>query len=209
MTVDAEEDYARAGLAGSLAPGSSPALIIVDPARVYTEPSCPLYAGAEAACEVMRALLHEARAAGVPTLITRVEHDPSGRTGGLFARKVPATRWFGADSPYAGYIDGLAPAGGDIEIVKQYPSAFAGTSLGATLTALRVDTLLITGLTTSGCIRATATDAMQSGFVPIVVRDAVADRLEGPHEANLFDIQAKIGEVVSADRAGQLLRRRR
>ena len=195
----AAEDYAAAGLQGGLPiAGGRPALVVVDPARVYTEPDCPLYAGVEKPVEVMRNVLTEARAAGVPVVVTRVEHDPTGRNGGIFVRKVPALRWFAPDSPYSGYIDGLAPGAGDIEIVKQYPSAFAHTSLAATLTSLRVDTLVIIGLTTSGCIRATATDAMQYGFVPVVVGDAVGDRLPGPHEANLFDIQAKIGEVVPA-----------
>lgn len=202
---EASADYAQAGLQGSLPLGGGrPALVVVDPARVYTDPDCPLYAGVEKPVEVMREVLAGARAAGVPVVVTRVEHDPTGRNGGIFVRKVPALRWFAPDSPYSGYIDGLAPAAGEIEIVKQYPSAFAHTSLAATLTALGVDTLVITGLTTSGCIRATATDAMQNGFVPVVVGDAVGDRLPGPHEANLFDIQAKIGEVVPSSALGGL-----
>lgn len=201
MSDLARADYAEAGLQGVLQPGTRPALIVIDPALAYVDPACPLYAGVEEPCARARELLERARAASIPTIVTRVEHDSTGRTGGVFSRKVPATRWFAPESPYSAYIEGLAPIDGDIEIVKQYPSAFAGTSLAATLTSLGVDTLIITGLTTSGCIRATATDAMQSGFIPVVVRDAVGDRLEGPHEANLFDIQAKIGEVVSLERA--------
>ena len=204
--TEAEDDYAAAGLQGTLKPGAAPALAVIDPARAYTDHESPLYAGVEAACDAMRQLLADARGAGIPTIITRVEHDPTFRTGGLFAQKVPASRWFSPGSRFAGYIDGLEPIRGDIEIVKQYPSAFAGTSLASTLSALRVDTLIITGLTTSGCIRASATDALQHGFVPIVVRDAVGDRLPSPHEANLFDIQAKIGEVVSLDRARGLIK---
>lgn len=200
----ADEDYSRAGFGASLTPGSRPALLIVDPSRVYTEPDCPLYAGVETAVAAMRQVRALADLAGIPVVITRVEHDPSGRDGGIFVRKVPALRWFARGSPYAGYIDGLAPGDGDIEIVKQYPSAFAHTSLAATLTAARVDTVIIVGLTTSGCIRATATDAMQHGFVPVVVADATGDRLPGPHEANLFDIQAKIGEVVTSADLGRL-----
>ena len=198
-------DYSAAGLQGSLEMGSSPALIVVDPAEAYVNPDCPLYAGVEDAVEEMRGILNAARAASLPTFITRVHHDPTGRDGGVFRRKVPALKWFAADSPYSGYIDGLAPEPGDVEILKQYPSAFAHTSLAAALTALRIDTLLIAGLTTSGCIRATATDAMQNGFIPVVVADAVGDRLDAPHRANLFDIQAKIGEVVSAERAYELI----
>ncbi|WP_144875919.1 isochorismatase family protein [Microbacterium sp. 1.5R] len=203
MSDDA--DYDRAGLAGALVPGASPALIIVDPCEAYTNPACPLYAGVEAEVENMRTVRAAAVAAGIPVIITRVHHDDTGRDGGVFVRKVPALKWFRDDSPFHGYIEGLAPGEGDIEIVKQYPSAFAGTSLVATLASLRVDTLVIVGLSTSGCIRATATDCMQSGFIPIVVRDAVGDRLPGPHEANLFDIQAKIGEVVSLDESIALL----
>lgn len=199
-------DYEQAGFHGRLEPGEHPALIIVDPAEAYTDPECPLYAGVEDEVENMRRVRAAAEASGVPVIITRVHHDAAGRDGGIFVRKVPALRWFLEDSPYKGYIEGLAPGEGDIEIVKQYPSAFAGTSLAATLASMRIDTLVITGLSTSGCIRATATDCMQSGFVPIVVRDAVGDRLPGPHEANLFDIQAKIGEVVSLEESVAILK---
>ncbi|MET4637294.1 isochorismatase family protein [Mycetocola sp. 2940] len=199
-------DYEAAGLQGKLQAGERLALIIVDPAEAYVNPECPLYAGVEDAAEGMRRMRQVATDAGIPVIITRVEHDPAGLNGGVFIKKVPALKWFEPDSAFSGYIEGLAPDGSDIEIVKQYPSAFAHTSLQAMLTAMKVDTLIITGLSTSGCIRATATDAMQNGFIPIVVADAVGDRLPGPHEANLFDIQAKIGEVVSGEAAAALMR---
>ncbi|MFM2281116.1 MAG: hypothetical protein RLZZ444_3347 [Pseudomonadota bacterium] len=201
MVAADADDYRRAGFGGGLAPGRRPSLIVVDPARAYIDPACPLYAGVEQPVEQMRVLLAAARRCGVPTFLTRVLHDPAGLNGGVFYRKVPALRWFQPDSPFAAYIEGLEPGPSDIEVVKQYPSAFAGTSLAAMLTARGIDTLVIAGLSTSGCIRATATDAMQAGFIPLVVREAVGDRLPGPHEANLFDIQAKIGEVVSIETA--------
>ena len=84
-------------------------------------------------------------------------------------------------------------------IVKQYASAFFGTTLATTLNALGVDTVIITGVSTSGCVRATAVDALQHGFVPLVVRQAVGDRDQGPHESALFDLQAKYAEVVDED----------
>lgn len=196
----AEADYRAAGFGGELKLGRSMALLVVDPAVAYVDPECPLYAGVETAVERIRELVASARWAGVPVIVTRVSHGQSMRDGGIFARKVPALKYL-ADSRFGAYIEGLEPQDRDIEVVKQYPSAFAGTSLAATLTALGVDTLVITGFSTSGCIRATATDAMQSGFIPVVVADAVGDRLPGPHEANLFDIQAKIGEVVSSAEA--------
>jgi nicotinamidase-related amidase len=99
----------------------------------------------------------------------------------------------------------LEPAAGETVITKQYASAFFGTTLASTLTALGVDTLLIAGVSTSGCIRATALDACQHGFIPLVVRDAVGDRHPAPHEANLFDLQAKYAEVVSLETATRYL----
>ncbi len=100
-------------------------------------------------------------------------------------------------NPYAEFCEEVVPKEGEPIIVKQYASAFFGTSLVATLNGLDVDTLIITGCTTSGCIRATAVDAVQYGFRPICPRECIGDRHEGPHEANLFDINAKYGDVIS------------
>jgi maleamate amidohydrolase len=192
---DREDDYERAGLAGHLVPGASPALVLVDPARAYVDPDCPLYAGVEPAVEAMRTLLSAARRAGIPVVVTRVRFRSDGRDGGVFFRKVPPLRVFTEGSPYGDFIDGLAPAPDELTVTKQYPSAFFGTSLAAYLTANGIDTLLIAGLTTSGCVRATALDAMQHGFVPVVAEEAVGDRDPDVHAANLFDIRHKIGEV--------------
>src|SRR5690606_35551531 len=197
-TDDAVQDYTDAGLQGSLDLGRTrpTALVLVDPARVYIDPQCPLYAGVERAGDTMRTLLGRARDAGRPVFVTRIGHHPSGVDSALYGRKVPALRWYADDSPYSAYIEGLAPQGDDFEIVKQYPSAFVHTNLASTLTFLGVRRILIAGLSTSGCIRATATDALAYGFEPVIVGDAVGDRLASVHEANLFDIRAKSGEVV-------------
>jgi maleamate amidohydrolase len=194
--TDLTADFAAAGLDGALGAGARPALVLVDPARAYTEPTSPLYAGVEDAVQQMRVLLAAARETGVPIFITRVVHEFEG-DGGLFARKIPATRCFAAGNPLGDPIEGLEHRDGETLVTKQYPSAFFGTSLAASLTAQRIDTVVLAGLSTSGCIRATALDALQSGFVPVVVREAVGDRHSEPHESNLRDIQAKIGEVVS------------
>ena len=94
------------------------------------------------------------------------------------------------------WATGLEVLEDEIVVSKQYPSAFFGTSLAASLTSLGVDTVLLTGLSTSGCVRATCVDTMSSGFIPIVVRDACGDRHPSPHEANLFDMDAKYADVV-------------
>lgn len=94
--------------------------------------------------------------------------------------------------------EGLEPREDELAISKQYPSAFFGTSLMSTLTFLKVDALIMTGLTTSGCVRATTVDAVSHGLVPIVVEDAYGDRDKAPHDANLFDIRAKYGEVTGS-----------
>ena len=120
-----------------------------------------------------------------------------GNNGGVFYRKVGALKAFDQGSHLAEYCNGLEPQPGELLLLKQYASAFFGTSLAATLTSQQIDTVIITGVSTSGCVRATALDACQYGFIPFVVRDAVGDRDPRPHEANLFDLQAKYAEVVS------------
>jgi maleamate amidohydrolase len=134
-------------------------------------------------------------------LFTNVEYSPGGADGGVFYRKVPALKLFERGSPMGAFPASLQPQDGELVITKQYASSFFGTTLASTLTAKGVDTLLITGLSTSGCVRATALDACQHGFLPFVVREACGDRHPGPHEANLFDLQAKYAEVISESQA--------
>lgn len=196
-----QQDYESAGYGHHLTPGAHSALLLVDPAQAYTDPECPLYAGVEEPVAAMRVLLAAARDAGIPVVVTRVDIRPDGADAGVFFRKVPALAAFTTGSPFAAYVEGLAPAPGEHEVVKQHPSAFFGTGLAEHLHGLGVDTLLVAGLSTSGCVRASALDAMQHGFVPIVVADAVGDRDADIHRANLFDISHKVGEVWSLEAA--------
>ncbi|MBL8384479.1 MAG: isochorismatase family protein [Burkholderiales bacterium] len=195
--ADLGADYKEAGFGGTLAFGRRPALVIVDFVRAYIEPGSPLYAGCESAFASAKRVLAAARAARIPVIFTGVEYEPGGVNGGVFFRKVGALRVFERGSRLGEYCDGLEPRPGESLLLKQYASAFFGTPLASTLTALGVDTVIITGVSTSGCVRATALDACQHGFIPYVVRDAVGDRDPRPHEANLFDLQAKYAEVVS------------
>lgn len=183
---------------GRLQPGMRPALLIVDVVMAYlTETSALFMETAAAARDSNVRLVEAARAAGVPVVFTNVRYKPDGSDGGVFYRKAPVLEAFVGGSPLGAFPEELTPQEGERVFTKQYPSAFFGTGLAEALHADGIDTLLITGYSTSGCVRASALDAMQYGFVPLVVRDACADRHEAPHEANLFDLQAKYAEVIS------------
>ncbi|GLW33179.1 isochorismatase family protein [Actinoplanes regularis] len=197
------EDYATAGFARRLGWGTRPAVLLVDPAVAYTSPDSPLHLRTgEVAVEAMSSLAESARAAGVPVIWTRVRFaDASCAEAPLFAAKVPALRVFADGSEFAGFAPPLSPAPGELVVVKHYASAFAGTSLAAWLASHHIDTLVIGGFSTSGCVRASALDALQNGFRPMVVRDACADRDAGPHDANLFDLNAKYADVIDLPEA--------
>jgi maleamate amidohydrolase len=202
--ADLTGNYAGA-FDGSLPFGNRPALIVIDMVEAYLQPGSPLYAGIEDAAASAARLVAAARSAGLPVIFTNVEYAPGGADGGVFYRKVPALAVFQKGSPLGAFPAMLSPEQGDLVITKRYASAFFATHLAATLTSLGVDTLIITGVSTSGCVRATALDACQSGFLPFVVRDACGDRHAAPHEANLFDLQAKYAEVVSEARVLELI----
>ena len=190
---------------GRLSFGQRPALLIVDFVMAYLDPASPLYAGVEDALASNERLLAAARTAGIPVIFTNVVYQADGADGGLFYKKIPSLRVFLEGSPLGAFPPSLQPVDGERVISKQFASAFFGTSLAETLSEEGIDTLLITGLSTSGCVRATALDALQSGFAPFVVREACGDRHPAPHEANLFDLQAKYAEVVSEREACALL----
>lgn len=203
-----DENYARAGYHASQTWGHRPALILVDFAQAYFDATSPLYGGegcrtALAAALALREVAHEA---GHPVILTEVIYRKGGVDGGVFFRKAPVLSCFVAGSPTQRYAVGLVPRDDEVVVSKQYPSAFFGTSLAATLTAAGVDTLVIAGLTTSGCVRATCVDSMSHGFVTLVAREAVGDRDPRPHEANLFDMNAKYADVVPEAKAAAYFR---
>ena len=193
----------RAPASRTLTPGKRPALLVVDFVRAYLLPDSPLYAGVESARDASVILLQAARAAAIPVVHTNVSYQPGGRDGGVFFQKLPALSLFeaGAHPDLAAFDPALEPAAGETVITKQYASAFFGTTLASTLVALQVDTVVIAGVSTSGCVRATTLDACQHGFITLVVREAVGDRHPAPHESNLFDLQAKYAEVIGLEQA--------
>jgi maleamate amidohydrolase len=198
----------EAGFERHLTLGNRPAVLLVDFVRAYFEPGAQLYLGADECVAAASRVLAAARAIGIPIVHTRVEFTPGGADGGYFYKKVGALEQFVGGSPLGEIMPQVAPREHEPTIVKQYASAFFGTSLSSTLHAAGVDTVIIMGVTTSGCVRATAVDTIQNGFIPVVVREAVGDRADGPHLGSLFDIQAKYGEVLSEARVTSYLENR-
>lgn len=208
---DLAEDYTSAGFGRALEWGASPAMIVIDMVRAYFQPGAELYMGSRTCLESAARVVEAARVGGTPVLHTRVSYGPGGVDGGLFFRKVAALRHFTADAGggLGEIMPEVAPRPDELVLVKQYASAFFGTSLSATLAAARVDTLVICGVSTSGCVRATAVDAISHGYLPVVVRQAVGDRDPRPHEASLFDLQAKYAEVRDEAEVIERLKARR
>lgn len=207
MSLNAEDDYRAAGFSGRLPRGTRHALLIIDMVQAYLDPGCPLKLDGEAAVATSRRLLDAARAAGAPVVFTTVRYTPGGREGGLFYRKVPALETFVEGSPFGDFPPSLTPRPDELVVVKHYPSAFFGTSLASTLRVLGVDSVIVTGFSTSGCVRASALDALCHGFIPLVVADGCADRTADIHRHNLFDIANKIADVVALDEAVALMGR--
>lgn len=201
-----EEGYRDAGFGGDLGWGTRPALVVVDLARAYFTAGSDLDLGSRSCLESAARVLQAARDAGHPVVHTRVAYSPGGVDGGLFFRKVRGLRHFVDGDPLGEPEPAVAPRPGEVVVTKQYASGFFGTTLASTLTALGVDTVVVVGVSTSGCVRATTLDALQHGFRPVVVREAVGDRDPGPHEANLFDLQAKYADVLSEDEVVSHLR---
>lgn len=198
----------RGAFDGHLSFGQRPALLIIDVVMAYLDPGSPLYAGVEDALASCERLVEAARGAGVPVIFTHVEYSPGGAEGGVFYRKVPALKAFDRGSPLGAFPPTLQPGAGELVLTKHFASGFFGTGLAEILAARQIDCVLIGGFSTSGCVRATALDACQYGFAPFVVRQACGDRHPAPHEANLFDLQAKYAEVIDEDAALTYLQNR-
>ena len=203
MAETLNQNYSKAGYHAAQTRGSRPALVLVDFAHAYFDPEAPLYGGegCVAARDHAIKLADAARRTGIPVIFTEVKYQPGGDDGGAFYAKVPALSCFDAGTDTQKLVDGLDVGPNDLMITKQYPSAFFGTSLAATLQFMKIDTLIIGGLTTSGCVRATCIDSISSGFVTLIAEEACGDRAAGPHEANLFDMSAKYADLISTDDA--------
>jgi nicotinamidase-related amidase len=180
--------------------GRRPALAVIDMTLGFTDPESPLACDLEGPVENIRRLLDAARRAEIPVVFTTVAYRESDRlTAAAFIDKVPALLTLEAGSRWAEIDPRIAPRETEPVLNKLFASGFFGTGLSSLLTAAGVDTLVITGASTSGCVRATAVDALQYGFRPVVPREAVGDRNPDAHEANLYDVDAKYGDVVPVE----------
>ena len=191
------EDYLSKGLASRSGYGKKPALLIIDFSNGFTDPESPLGGNFDQQLETTASLLTEFRRGGLPVVYTTVAYQSDYRDAGVFIRKVPSLSILVEGSDLVKIDKRIAPQDGEHVIVKKFASSFFGTELDVYFHGLGVDTVIITGCTTSGCVRASAVDSLQHGFQTIVVREGVGDRAEGPHHANLFDMDAKYCDVES------------
>ena len=182
--------------------GRHPALAVIDMTLGFTDPESPLACDLEEPIANIQKLLEAARRAQIPVIFTTVAYGEGDKlTAAAFIDKVPALLTLEAGTRWAEIEPRIAPRGIEPVLNKLFASGFYGTGLVSALTAARVDTLIITGASTSGCVRATAVDALQYGFRPVVPREAVGDRNPAAHEANLYDIDVKYGDVVPVEEA--------
>ena len=180
--------------------GHRPALIVVDMTLGFTDPESPLGSDLDGPVEAIQKLLEAARQAEIPVVFTTVAYRESDKlTAAAFIDKVPALLTLEAGSRWAKIDPRIAPRTEEPILNKLFASGFFGTGLSSLLTAAGVDTLIVTGASTSGCVRATVVDALQYGFRPVVPREAVGDRNPDAHGATLYDVDSKYGDVVSVE----------
>lgn len=206
-------DYARVGFSQKMGWGKRPALILIDVCKAYWSAGSPLDTSANPesveAPASMRVLLAAARSAKVPVIWTKVfyDRDDMADAGLMYLKAKVLTVWQKGDTRgFDGYVDGLVPEPEELIVTKKMPSAFFGTTLAADLHLLNVDTLVLCGVSTSGCVRASTLDAMQNGFRPMVVGSACGDRSPEIQRSNLFDLNAKYADVVTEDEAVEKLK---
>lgn len=200
-----QEMYQQRGFGNKVGFGERPALLVIDFIKGFTDTNCPLGSNLDKEIEATKKLLERFRAEKLPVHFTTTAYDEEMVSAGVFVKKVPSLAHLKLGSNWVEINERLTPISGEVVWTKQYASAFFGTSLASSLTAQKVDTLIVTGCTTSGCVRASAVDSCQNGFLTNVVRECVGDRSASAHEANLFDLDAKYADVVSLEEVEKYL----
>lgn len=199
MIDDKEDLYRQQHFGGSIGFGTTPALLIIDFTVGFADPA--VFGGGNISAAIARTvpLLAAARQARLCIAHTKIVYAEDGSDAGIHCLKSKRLRALTPSNPHSDFVAELRPIEGEIVISKRLPSAFMDTGLAGLLNARRVDTVVIAGCTTSGCVRASALDAMCHGFRPMVVTDCVGDRSLAPHEANLFDLGQKYADLMSLD----------
>lgn len=191
--------YQQRGFGNKVGFGQKPALLIIDFIKGFTDTACPLGSDLDAEVSATNHLLELFREKKLPIHFTTTAYDEAMVSAGVFVKKVPSLAHLKFGSNWIEIDDRLAPISGEVVWTKQYASAFFGTALASALSAQKVDTLIVTGCTTSGCVRASAVDSCQHGLLTNVVIECVGDRSAAAHEANLNDLNAKYSDVVSLE----------
>ena len=201
MSDETREIYERARLGQSVTLGARPAVLVVDFSRGFTDPESTMGSELTREVEATNRLLAAAREREIPVIFTTIGFEPNLKDGSLWLEKAPGLGELIIGSKWVEIDPRLERRDEETVILKKGASAFFGTNLPSILVSQGVDTVIMCGATTSGCIRATAIDLLQYGYPTLVPRECVGDRAQEPHEANLFDIQAKYADVVSAEEA--------
>ena len=200
--MSTQDVYDARGFGGRQGAGTRPAVVVVDFIEGFTNPASALHCDTDAAVEATRSLLDAARAAEAPIVFTTISYtDDDIERAALFIAKAPALAVLRPGSPWVEVDARLGRLSGEPVLAKLFASAFFGTTLDEMLSQAGCDTVVVTGASTSGCVRATAVDALQHGYRVLVPRDAVADRAPDAHNGSLLDIDAKYGDVISLDEA--------
>ena len=200
MSTAEQEVYQRQGFGRDLGIQGQIGLLIVDFVNGFADPA--VFGGGNIAPAIARTaqVLEKARSRGWKVAHSRIVYADDGSDGNVVSIKIPGMQTLTEHAPISAIVPELTPVPGELVVRKTVPSAFFGTGLAPWLTQRGVETLLIAGATTSGCVRASVVDAMCHGFRPVVMADCVGDRAIGPHDASLFDIAQKYGDVVPAER---------
>ncbi|MDQ6434300.1 isochorismatase family protein [Mesorhizobium sp. LHD-90] len=198
MTDDADV-YSRQQFGGRTGFGKSAALLVIDFVNGFHDPEILGGGNIAEAVIATRPLLEFFRARGLPVVFTRIVYAQDGSDASLWSEKLPRLRSLTETAHESQVVEHLAPLPGEIVVRKTQASAFFGTPLAACLFRHGVDTLVVTGCTTSGCVRASVIDAMSLNYRTVVATDCVGDRALGPHHANLFDMGQKYSDLLTAD----------
>lgn len=198
-------EFKGKGLGGRIGFGNRPALVAIDLIRGFTDARSPLAGDLGTQVQATQQLLALARNAEIPVIFSTVAYDADLQEAGKWIQKIPSNSWLVEGSEWVELDERMQRRENEMLLVKKYASCFFGTDLAARLISRGVDTIILVGCTTSGCVRATAVDSCSYGFHTIVVEEGVGDRAELPHLANLFDIDNKYGDVVNLEDASAYL----